>query len=134
MLKLFNRDFHKDVLQLFIGDYVVTKQKDILLSTVLGPCIAVCLKDKKTGVLGMNHFMLPGASGCDDARYGYDSMQRLIEEMKNLGANTRRLTAKIFGGARILPEGNISVANANVSFIESYLEQRQIPLNSPGSQ
>jgi chemotaxis protein CheD len=125
MIKKFSHHFQKHLYELYIGDYLATKEKDVVLSTVLGPCIAVCLSDKVSGVVGMNHFMLPGDSGRNDARYGLDSMNRLLGEMFNKGAHVRRMTAKVFGGARMLVTGN-SVANANINFVNEYLQQRGI--------
>ena len=40
------------------GEYYVT-QEDELITTVLGSCISACIRDKESGMGGMNHFMLP---------------------------------------------------------------------------
>lgn len=47
--------------KLMPGDYYVTNQ-DEMLTTVLGSCVAACIRDVVTGVGGMNHFMLPETS------------------------------------------------------------------------
>lgn len=130
MMKRFDHYNQKHLYELFIGDIVAVKEENVFLSTVLGPCIAVCLADKNSGVVGMNHFMLPGASGRNDARYGLDSMNRLLDEMVKKGAQLKRLTAKIFGGARMIVTANINVADSNVSFVEDYLTQQQIPVEA----
>ena len=36
---------------------------DEVIHTVLGSCISVCIRDRKLGVGGMNHFMLPVQEG-----------------------------------------------------------------------
>lgn len=130
MMKRFDYYYQKHLYELFIGELFVVKEENVFLSTVLGPCIAVCLADKKSGVVGMNHFMLPGASGCNDARYGFDSMTRLLDEMVKKGANLKRLTAKIFGGARMLTSANINVADSNIAFVEDYLTQQRISVEA----
>ena len=43
------------------GEYYVTRNEEII-STVLGSCVSACIRDVRTGVGGMNHFMLPGNS------------------------------------------------------------------------
>ena len=40
------------------GEYYATN-KDMALVTVLGSCVSACLRDRDTGIGGMNHFMLP---------------------------------------------------------------------------
>ena len=40
------------------GEFYVSMTGE-LITTVLGSCISACIRDKKTGVGGMNHFMLP---------------------------------------------------------------------------
>ena len=130
MHKLFSYQYQKYVYELFIGDYIATQEKDVLLSTVLGPCIAVCLADELSGVIGMNHFMLPGRSEEGDSRYGLDSTERLIEDMLEKGAELHRLKAKVFGGATLFKIGNKSVADSNVSCITDYLSHRNIPVEA----
>lgn len=50
------------------GEYYVTTENE-LITTVLGSCISACIRDKESGVGGMNHFMLPETSAekCDTA-------------------------------------------------------------------
>ncbi|MHB9095450.1 MAG: chemotaxis protein CheD [Eubacteriales bacterium] len=120
----------KYVYLLFVGDYLITQEKDIMLSTVLGSCVAVCLADKATGIVGMNHFMLPGWSGSNDATYCLDATSRLITEMVNQGAPADRLRAKVFGGATMFRIGKRNVAESNISSIFSFLSQHQIPVEA----
>jgi len=40
------------------GEYFVTRS-DEAITTVLGSCIAACIRDPATRIGGMNHFMLP---------------------------------------------------------------------------
>lgn len=129
--RVFSHRFNKNMYDLNIGEYLATSEKEVLISTVLGPCVAVCLVDKVTGMAGMNHFMMPGASGGQDARYGHDSMERLLEEMMRGGASEKRLEAKVFGGAVMFRKAQESVpGNGNVSFIEEYLDLRKIPIQA----
>ena len=54
----FDRDFDSMAVKLLPSEYYVTTT-DIVLTTVLGSCVAACIVDLDAGVAGMNHFMLP---------------------------------------------------------------------------
>lgn len=45
------------------GEHLVTSDPNVVLSTVLGSCVAMCLRDPVAGVGGMNHFLLPEGAG-----------------------------------------------------------------------
>ena len=84
------------------GEYKVVSDPDVVLTTILGSCVAACLRDPVSGVGGMNHFLLPGTgsvTGGDATRYGVHLMELLINGLLKQGARRDRLEAKIFGGA-----------------------------------
>ena len=58
----YDRTFDTDAAKVLPGEYYVTN-KDMVLVTVLGSCVAACIRDRDTGVGGMNHFMLPDDGG-----------------------------------------------------------------------
>jgi chemotaxis protein CheD len=76
-------------------------------TTILGTCVAVCLFDTRLGVGGLNHFLLPRAPTAATApgRFGDSATELLIAELSKLGANRRRLEAKVFGGTAGALEG-----------------------------
>ena len=41
------------------GDYYVTGDPSATIVTVLGSCVAACIRNPATGFGGLNHFMLP---------------------------------------------------------------------------
>ena len=89
------------------GEYKVVNDPNVVLSTILGSCVAACLRDPVAGVGGMNHFLLPGSamrrsSGGDATRYGVHLMELLINGLLKQGARRDRLEAKIFGGAKTI--------------------------------
>lgn len=86
------------------GQIYITAET-VLVTTVLGSCVAVCLFDPVTEIGGMNHFLLPATPvrGADDLRYGNTAMERLISTMQVKGAVLDRLVAKVFGGACVIP-------------------------------
>ncbi len=80
--------------------HVVASAKGDRLTTVLGSCVAVCLFDPEIRAGGMNHFLLPNAGGgvSWSPRFPDRAIQQLIEQLLGLGADNRRLVAKLFGG------------------------------------
>lgn len=112
------------------GEHYVTSDPDVMLTTILGSCVAVCLRDTKTGVGGMNHFLLPEgkAEGLDESRrYGAYAMELLINDILRSGGRRERMEAKLFGGARMF--GGLSdVGASNAAFAEKFLRDEGIPV------
>ncbi|MBP8120960.1 MAG: hypothetical protein KAY04_06910, partial [Burkholderiales bacterium] len=56
--RYFDKKFGIEAAKILPGEYFAT-DKDMVLVTVLGSCVAACIRDPRAGVGGMNHFMLP---------------------------------------------------------------------------
>lgn len=112
------------------GEHFVTDDPDMMLTTILGSCVAVCLRDPALGLGGMNHFLLPEGAGTGaDAgrRYGAYAMEILINDCLKRGAQRGRLEAKLFGGGRMFDSlKDVGVANAD--FAERFLRDEGIPV------
>jgi chemotaxis protein CheD len=112
------------------GEHHVTRDPETVLTTILGSCVAVCLRDPETGIGGMNHFLLPDGKveGMDEGRrYGAYAMELLINEILRRGGRRERLEAKLFGGARMF--GGLSdVGASNAAFAEKFLRDEGIPV------
>jgi chemotaxis protein CheD len=128
----FDRSFNSQAVKLLPGEYYVTN-KDMLLVTVLGSCVAACIRDNLSGIGGMNHFMLPDGGGDANspmnasARYGTYAMEVLINELLKLGARRSNLEAKVFGGGNVLD--GLTVANVgqrNADFVLKFLATENI--------
>lgn len=104
------------------GDHAVSvREPGTVLTTVLGSCVAACVRDPLTGIGGMNHFLLPGNSATqDDVRYGVHAMEILINAVLREGAARERLEVKLFGGARML-DGVNDIGGANARFATDFL-------------
>jgi chemotaxis protein CheD len=114
------------------GEYHVVDDETVVLGTILGSCVAACLRDPEAGVGGMNHFLLPGTisrapSGDDAERYGVHLMELLINGLLKRGAKRERLEAKLFGGARMV-DGLSDIGAKNAAFAKSYLRNEGIKL------
>jgi chemotaxis protein CheD len=122
---------------LFAGEYFVGLGQ-IILSTLLGSCVTVCLYDLEKEIGGINHFIVPEDNAMNIApfydtktRYGTFAMEILINEMLKKGATRENLRAKVFGGASILMENNeYHIGIKNVNFALKYLELEKIPVTA----
>src|SRR5579863_1151685 len=111
------------------GEYRVSTDPDTVVSTLLGSCVAACIRDPVAGIGGMNHFLLPGedvrSHNAEAERYGDYLMELLINGLMKQGANRDRLEAKLFGGARMM--GGLSdIGKKNAEFAQGYLEHEGI--------
>lgn len=130
----FDRTHDIEAAKLLPGEYYATG-RNMLLVTVLGSCVAACIRDGELGIGGMNHFMLPDAGEQFDApvsasaRYGNYAMEMLINQLIKLGARRDRLEAKVFGGGNVM--SGLTVANVgerNADFVLNYLATERIPV------
>jgi len=113
------------------GEHHVTSDQDVMLSTILGSCVAACIRDEKIGLGGMNHFLLPnGGSGGDPSqRYGVFAMEVLINEILKAGGRRERLRAKLFGGARMFDDLR-DIGDQNSAFAQKFLRDEGIPVEA----
>jgi len=121
-----------------------SSKNPVVIQTLLGSCVAACLYDPGTGVAGLNHFLLAAPrysrtlphTHTDAGRYGIAAMELLINDMVHLGADRRRLKAKVFGGATVVLKSGPSKDNffciheINQRFIREYLKTENIPIVS----
>ncbi len=128
----FDRHFSKDAAKVLPGEYFVT-EKNMLLVTVLGSCVAACVRDADSGIGGMNHFMLPDDGGRDvianSARYGTYAMEVLINHLLKMGVRRNRMEAKVFGGGAVMASlASSNVGTRNAEFVLNYLKLEKIPI------
>ncbi|MEI7839518.1 MAG: chemoreceptor glutamine deamidase CheD [Methylococcaceae bacterium] len=134
-----DRDYGIVAAKILPGEYYVTDENE-LITTVLGSCISACVRDKETGVGGMNHFMLPETTATkmkqgSDAlignatRYGNYAMEHLINTILSNGGKRKNLEIKVFGGGKIIPTLG-DVGKSNISFILDYIDQEGLALLS----
>jgi chemotaxis protein CheD len=128
----YDRTFDCDAAKILPGEYYYTT-RDMLIVTVLGSCVSACIRDRITGLGGMNHFMLPdgGDTGPVSAsmRYGTYAMEVLINDLLKAGARRESLEAKVFGGGAVLRGFTaLNVGERNASFVTSFLKTERIPV------
>ena len=121
------------------GEFYISITSEII-TTVLGSCVAACIRDTDTGVGGMNHFMLPSASHRSSeawgdtpvgaaTRYGNVAMERLINAVLVNGGKRENLEVKVFGGAKVL-DIDTDVGQRNIEFVMEYLKAEGYPLEA----
>jgi chemotaxis protein CheD len=131
--------FQRQTIKLLPGDFDVVNGKQMLV-TVLGSCIAACIRDKKKLIGGMNHFLLPTDRKIkspgqildyDNAatRYGDLAMERLINDIIARGGIRENFETKIFGGARMFNSGMSDVGSQNIEFVKAYLKTEGIRIS-----
>jgi chemotaxis protein CheD len=125
-LQYFDREFQVDAVKILPGQYHSAREG--MITTVLGSCVSTCLWDPIERIGGMNHFMLPGDQASPDspwaasARFGVYAMEVLINQMIRLGADRRRMVAKVFGGAQLLAGfDRLDVGAKNSEFVLEFL-------------
>jgi len=119
-----------------------TSAEPVLISTLLGSCIAVCLYDPINKVAGMNHFLLASkryakempVSITEAGRYGIHAMELLINDLLKLGAERKNFRAKVFGGGSVIETNSndnfMCVGEVNSRFIKDFLSLEKIKVES----
>jgi chemotaxis protein CheD len=120
---------------------IVTSGQPIMVSTILGSCVSICLWDPAAKIGGINHYLLPNnplpnnPNAQSDLRYGNTATERLIETLLGLGVKKQRIVAKVVGGASILTsfsDTRKSIGDQNVDIARTLLAKHGI--NVSGEQ
>lgn len=111
------------------GEQAVSRNPEVVLSTLLGSCVAVCLWDAEARLGGLNHILLAAHRGgnMQKSRDGRDAMEQLIGSMIDKNAVRANLVAKVFGGARMV-DGLSQIGPANAEFVVQFLHSEGIPI------
>lgn len=128
----YDRSFDIEAAKILPGEYFFTN-KTMLIVTVLGSCVAACIRDRLSGIGGMNHFMLPEGGGepgnplSASTRYGSYAMETLINQLLKAGARRENLEAKVFGGGNVLRGfTSMNVGERNARFVRDFLRTENI--------
>ena len=127
----YDRTFDCYAAKVLPGEYFYSAA-DMLIVTVLGSCVAACIRDRVTGLGGMNHFMLPDGGDSNSPvsasmRYGTYAMEVLINELLKAGARRENLEAKVFGGGAVIKGfTSINVGERNAAFVLNYLKTEKM--------
>ena len=118
-----------------MGEYAVSREAGALLTALgLGSCIGLALVDRRSGVAGLAHIVLPTgdpAPGDPPVKYAPTGVPLLIRELLALGAWRARLEAVLVGGASMFatsPSAGLEVGQRNEAAVREELGRARIPI------
>jgi chemotaxis protein CheD len=112
--------------------HVCFSSEPIIIRTVLGSCVAVCLWDRDLCQGGVSHFIQPWAHSRDKAtpEYGNAATVALLRLLEETGSRREHLVAQVAGGAKPEMPGSDDLGFANIEAAHRILERKGIPIAS----
>ena len=133
--RYFDPKYGKTIVKILPGQCYVTNDDEEMIVTVLGSCVSACVRDVRSGLGGMNHFMLPEGDSSDwkgagaVLRYGSDAMETLFNSLLRHGVRREHLEVKVFGGANVIGRDvTTGIGSKNASFVTRYLKNEGYPV------
>ncbi len=123
----FDPKFQANCVNVLPGEFYSTHD-DLMIMTILGSCVAACIRDKKLGIGGLNHFLLAEPHqdlASPSTRYGSYAMECLINDILRQGGSRENLEVKVFGGSDLM-NSTIQIGQKNCEFIKNYLQKEHI--------
>ena len=126
-----------DLLVVGISDYKLARYPNVFVTYALGSCVGICLYDKQTKVGGLSHIMLPESSmfknnEINRMKFADTAIVDLVQNLVKLGADRRKLTAKIAGGAQMfeVQQGSLvgTIGDRNTASVKNTLYGLKIPI------
>ena len=119
-----------------VADWAVDRGDAVLVTLGLGSCVAVAVHDAETGIGGLAHLLLPSLSFSADrekpAKFPETGVPFLVERVRELGAATGRLRARLVGGAAMFANfqtpGVSSIGERNVLATRDALGRAGVPV------
>lgn len=109
------------------GEFAIDGGEAAVITTLLGSCVSACIWDPTRGIGGMNHVLFTdeNANAAQVFGHGVNGMELLINGLLRLGADRKRVKAKVFGGARMV-HGLSEEGARNGAFVIDYLAREGI--------
>jgi len=119
-----------------VADWAAERGDGVIVTLGLGSCVAIMLHDSQMKAGAMAHVLLPSRSLAHDttnlAKFPESAVPLLIERLKALGADPRRLVAKLAGGAsmfsQLMTPGTIQMGERNIVASRNALRAASIPI------
>jgi chemotaxis protein CheD len=119
-----------------VADWAAERGDAVLVTLGLGSCVAIMLHDPLANAGAMAHVLLPSTSLARDttnhAKFPDTAVPLLLERLKRLGADPRRVVAKLAGGAsmfsQLVTPGTIQMGERNVLASRSALRAAGIQI------
>jgi chemotaxis protein CheD len=121
-----------------VADWAVDRGNTVLVTLGLGSCVAIMLHDPDARMGGMAHILLPSKSLARDAshpgKFPETAVPLLVQRLAILGADPRRLIAKLAGGASmfaaLMVPGSVQMGERNIAAARQALRHAGIPVNA----
>jgi len=121
-----------------VADWAAERGDHVLVTLGLGSCVAIMLHDASSGTGAMAHVLLPSRSLARDAtnpaKFPDTAVPFLVERLRALGADPRRLVAKLAGGAsmfaQLMTPGSVQMGERNLVATRKALRTAAIPLTA----
>ncbi len=126
-----------EIIKVGMADLKVCREPDSLTTLGLGSCVGVALYDPVTKISGLAHVMLPNSleirNNSNIAKFADTGIVETIRLMSEMGASTKRLVAKIAGGAQMFNfsskgSDNLNIGLKNVEAVKMKLQELSIPI------
>jgi len=119
-----------------VADWAAERGDGVLVTMGLGSCVAIMLHDPQARAGAMAHVLLPSRSLARDvsnlAKFPETAVPLLVERLRGMGAEPRRLVAKLAGGAsmfsQLMTPGTIQMGERNVVASRNALRAAGIPI------
>ncbi len=117
-----------------MGELAVSSERGrVLVSLGLGSCIGLALVDRRMGIAGLAHIVLPEAQGHaneNSRRFADLAVPEMLEALEDLGARRVRLEAVLVGGASMfaVSAASLEVGQRNEAAVRAILQGLRIPV------
>jgi chemotaxis protein CheD len=119
-----------------VADWAAGRGDETIVTLGLGSCVAIMLHDPIAVVGAMAHILLPSRSLSREtsnlAKFPETAVPFLVEQLRALGADPRRLVAKLAGGAsmfaQLMMPGAVQMGERNLVATRNALRAAAIPV------
>jgi chemotaxis protein CheD len=119
-----------------VAEWAALRGDGVIVTLGLGSCVAIMLHDAEVCAGAMAHILLPSKSLARDAsnpaRFPESAVPFLVQRLKALGADPRRLVAKLAGGAsmfaQLMTPGSVQMGERNIAAARTALRTASIPV------
>lgn len=119
-----------------VAEWAAEQGDAVLVTLGLGSCVAIMLHDPAVGAGAMAHILLPSRSLARDmtnpAKFPETAVPLLVTRLSALGAEPRRLVAKLAGGAsmfaQLMSPGSVQMGERNIAAARQSLRRAGIPV------
>jgi chemotaxis protein CheD len=105
---------------------------DVLVSLGLGSCIGLAVVDKRAGVAGLAHIVLPATTGPPKPeamnKFADHAVPALVDGMVERGASRVFMQASLVGGASMFAGAGLEVGARNADAVRELVTGRRVPV------